>query len=246
MPVASQHETSRIVELRRYALRPGARDTLIELFDREFVESQEALGMHLLGQFRDVDDPDSFVWMRGFADMETRQRALEDFYGGPVWKAHADAANATMVDVDNVLLLHPVKGVVLDGTDRPDPGVLASQPGLLVVTIYPLLGSGADTFADLFHQEIQPLLEAAGIPVLATYASEHSPNNFPALPVREGEEVFLWMTLFADEADHRQRIHSLEQRPSWRDMASVAESRWLSGTPEVLRLRPTARSRLHG
>ena len=30
---------SPIVELRRYTLHPGRRDTLIELFDREFVET---------------------------------------------------------------------------------------------------------------------------------------------------------------------------------------------------------------
>ena len=28
------------------------------------------------------------------------------FYGGPVWQAHRNEANATMVDSDNVLLLH--------------------------------------------------------------------------------------------------------------------------------------------
>jgi NIPSNAP len=87
-----------VVELRRYALRPGQRETLIELFDREFVETQEAVGMCILGQFRDLDDPDSFVWMRGFADMETRKRALESFYRGPVWKQHTRAANATMIN----------------------------------------------------------------------------------------------------------------------------------------------------
>lgn len=32
---------SPIVELRQYTLHPGKRDTLIELFDREFVETQE-------------------------------------------------------------------------------------------------------------------------------------------------------------------------------------------------------------
>lgn len=41
-----------VVELRRYALRPGKRDTLVELFDSEFVETQEAEGMCILGQFR--------------------------------------------------------------------------------------------------------------------------------------------------------------------------------------------------
>jgi hypothetical protein len=64
--------------------------------------------MSLIGQFRDVGDPDRFVWLRGFPDMETRATALQAFYGGPVWKEHRDAANATMVGSDNVLLLRPV------------------------------------------------------------------------------------------------------------------------------------------
>src|SRR5688572_25580775 len=55
-----------ITELRQYTLHPGKRDTLIDLFDREFVETQEAVGMTLIGQFRDLDKPDRFVWLRGF------------------------------------------------------------------------------------------------------------------------------------------------------------------------------------
>jgi hypothetical protein len=94
-----------IVELRRYRLRPGRREELIELFDREFVESQEALGMRILGQFRDLDRPDDFVWLRGFDGMASRPGALAAFYGGPVWAKHRDAANATMIDSDDVLLL---------------------------------------------------------------------------------------------------------------------------------------------
>ena len=100
-----------VVELRQYTLRHGQRDVLIELFDREFIESQEAVGMELIGQFRDLDRPERFVWMRGFPDMQRRREALEAFYGGPVWKTHAAAANATMVDVDDVLLLRPIGAV---------------------------------------------------------------------------------------------------------------------------------------
>src|SRR5258708_2755078 len=55
-----------IVELRQYTLHPGKRDVLIDLFDREFVESQEALGIKVIGQFRDVGNPNRFVWLRGF------------------------------------------------------------------------------------------------------------------------------------------------------------------------------------
>src|SRR5258705_5606734 len=74
-----------IVELRQYTLHPGARETLIELFDRELVETQEALGMSVLGQFRDLDGPNRFVWLRGFRDWPSRAPALKAFYvDGPV------------------------------------------------------------------------------------------------------------------------------------------------------------------
>src|SRR4051812_16423751 len=97
-----------VLELRQYTLHPGQRDVLIELFEREFVESQEAVGIELIGTFRDLDRPDRFVWIRGFPDMRSRAASLQAFYGGPVWAAHREAANATMIDSDNVLLLRPV------------------------------------------------------------------------------------------------------------------------------------------
>src|SRR5690349_20512713 len=94
-----------VVELRQYTLRPGQRDTLVDLFDGELVEPQEATGMAVLGQFRDLDDPDRFVWLRGFPSTAARAPSLHAFYGGPTWKRHGPAANATMIDSDDVLLL---------------------------------------------------------------------------------------------------------------------------------------------
>jgi len=99
------------VELRRYRLRPGRRDELIELFDRELLQPQETVGLQVLGQFRDADEPDQFVWLRGFgeSDPDVRARSLEAFYTGPTWAAHGPAANATMLDSDDVLLLRPAR-----------------------------------------------------------------------------------------------------------------------------------------
>jgi hypothetical protein len=42
-----------VFELRRYLLHPGRRDELIDLFDEHFVETQEAVGMHVIGRVRD-------------------------------------------------------------------------------------------------------------------------------------------------------------------------------------------------
>ena len=90
---------SEVFELRQYTLHPGRRDALIELFDREFVETQEACGMRVLGQFRDLGDPDRFVWFRSFPDMARRKDALTCFYGGPAWKAHAHWAKSLGMNV---------------------------------------------------------------------------------------------------------------------------------------------------
>ena len=86
-----------VIELRQYTLKPGQRDVMIELFDRYFVEGQESTGMTVIGQFRDLRRPERFVWLRGFPDMTHRHQSLEAFYGGPIWAAHKNAANATMV-----------------------------------------------------------------------------------------------------------------------------------------------------
>jgi hypothetical protein len=59
--------------------------------------------MHVIGHFRDLDAPDRYVWLRGFRRWQARREALAGFYFGPVWQRHRDAANATMVDSDNVL-----------------------------------------------------------------------------------------------------------------------------------------------
>src|SRR5436305_7893487 len=126
-----------IVELRQYMLHPRKRDVLIDLFDLEFVESQEALAMKIIGQFRDLDDPNRFVWLRGFRDMPSRAQALKNFYGGPIWKAYREASNATMIDSDNVLLLCPVKptsGFWFGNKERPRAGANEARSELIVVT----------------------------------------------------------------------------------------------------------------
>ncbi|HEV2660787.1 MAG TPA: NIPSNAP family protein, partial [Ktedonobacteraceae bacterium] len=68
-----------VVELRQYTLTPGRRDELIALFEHHFIEGQEQHGMQILGQFRRRTDPDQFVWLRGFPDVEARGRALQGF-----------------------------------------------------------------------------------------------------------------------------------------------------------------------
>jgi quinol monooxygenase YgiN len=236
-----------IVELRQYTLHPGKRDVLIDLFDREFVESQEALGMKIIGQFRDLDNPDRFVWLRGFRDMPSRAQALKDFYAGPVWKAHREAANATMIDSNNVLLLHPAtptSGFSVASSERPRPGSNEARSELIVATIYYFDAPVDATFVEFFEKTVKPAVISSGATVLAYFLTEHSENTFPALPVREGENVFVWFARFNDSAAYERHIAALTHSQRWRDEISKELARRLKRQPEILKLSPTTRSLL--
>jgi NIPSNAP len=245
---ASAQWLSPVVELRQYTLHPGQRDVLIELFEREFIESQEALGAKVIGEFRDLDNPDLFVWLRGFDDMPTRAQALTEFYGGPVWRANSKAANATMVDSDNVLLLRPVRpgqAFHLSPQTRPAQGALDVPGALIVATIYYLRASAAADYASWYEQSLQPVLREAGGTPLASFVTESSPNNFPRLPVREGENVFVAFTCFANAAAYEKHKAVLAGSASWRELSTQVASR-SRNLPEVHRLNPGARSLLRG
>jgi len=232
-----------------YALHPGRRDELIKLFDREFVETQEAVGIQVIGQFYDLDDPDQFVWLRGFHDMEARAQSLHAFYSGPVWKAHHDAANATMIDSDNVLLLRLPNGscgFALKDAYRPPLGSRAKQEGFISATIYYFDAPVNLSFISYFENTIKPVVLGADAEVLAYFVTEDSPNNYPQLPVRKGEYAFVWFAGFQDEDSYKSHLARLRESKLWNDEISTFLKKHLKGKPETLRLRPTPRSWLTG
>ncbi|MBA3677244.1 MAG: NIPSNAP family protein [Sphingosinicella sp.] len=238
-------ETFPLIEFRQYTLFEGKRDPFIALFEKEFIESQESLGMKLFGQFTDVDDPNRFIWIRGFRDMETRGEALNAFYYGPVWKQHREAANPALEDNDNVLLLRAANagGNLVPRGGRAPVGEIPPEGGMITVTIY-YLKDRPDLFAAFFESEMRPVLVKHGISVIGQYVREESANNFPRLPVREGEKVFVWLSRYDSTADRDKRASRLEADPKWRNgVRAKLESR-LARPSETIRLRPTPRSEI--
>jgi hypothetical protein len=228
--VTTTADEERVLELRQYTLVPGRRDALIGLFDEHFVESQDAVGGRVLGQFRDLDDPDRFVWVRAFADMDVRRRALEAFYGGPVWAAHRDAANATMVDSDDVLLLRPAAtraGFRTDGLVRPPVGSDDVPRSLVHVTVVDVPAGAEARLVAWWSSEVEPAARAQGGRPLACLVTEPAANTFPALPVRAGEHVLVGFTAYDDPS----------ATPSTPDPPE-------GEVDQRLRLSPTARSLL--
>ncbi len=230
-----------VYELRQYTLRPHVRDAFVTLFDAELLESQDAAGMRVLGQFRDLDRPDVFVWLRGFEDMSARRRALQAFYEGPVWAAHREAANAMIVDSDDVLLLECAEpGPALDHHAEARPPTGVSPPAtLLLVEVCPLAPQDAHQYLHRHRGTVAPLLRHAGGRPLPPLRTLHAANTFPGLPVREGEQVAVTLTGFADRA----AAEALFADPAYR--AATADLDGLAlAAPQRLRLVPTARSAL--
>lgn len=238
---------SSVIELRQYTLKPGRRDDLIALFEEHFIEGQEQAGAHVLGQFRRRDRPDQFVWLRGFTDMEARRQALQDFYYGPIWREHRDAANDTMIDSDNVLLLKPASRAGefhLDQNNRPGQDALEAAGGIIIATLYTFATPVEAKFVEFFEKEMTPVLCAAGADISGYFVTEASENTFPALPVREGEHIFAWFGSFVDEAAYESYLSALSESHTWTATLALTLQEWLAKPQEILELLPTRRSLL--
>jgi hypothetical protein len=231
-----------IVELRQYLLRRGRRDALIELFDREFVETQEALGIRVIGQFRDVDRPNHFVWLRGFSNHSVRGEALASFYGGPVWREHGTAAAATMIDSGDV---HQLRAIAEPDEQlrirHPDERDASGNRGSILIAVTHRRSADHDR---AIRELVIPVVEEAGVRTLGLYTTDPAENTFPALPVRPSN-VLVWVAAgdtidTLDEAAHQLSIarHQLADNTTANSLDEVLL--------DVLRLEPTQRSCLNG
>lgn len=208
-----------IYELRQYTMVPGRRDEFADYFDRHFVESQEALGISVIGQFRDLDRADRYVWMRAYPDMETRGQVLNAFYDGSYWAATKDAANAMMTEWHDILLLKPAwdgSGLQHEPAGRAAAGSPGSPAEGFTVTVW-------NVEPDVLQDTVSACRDACPDAV-AVFVTEPSPNNFLRHPIREGENVLVCIA---------------------RGASAEAPSLKHAGDPiQILRMMPTARSAL--
>ena len=227
-----------LIELRRYLVEPERRDDFVALFDRAFTEAQEACGMVPFGHFRDRDDPRGFVWFRGFPRAERRAHALTAFYReSQAWQDNRAAANAALLHNDDVLLLRaarPGSGFDPSPFARPD-GTQTASANTVGVAVFMLERAADEAFVTAF--------EAALLPRLAEHARDTSylvtdarANDFPALPVREGEFAFVVTSVCANDDAFRRWSEILAPETLPRAMRALLLRR------DVLRLEPAPRS----
>ena len=103
-----------IVEVRSYRITPGKRDEFIEFFKTRSVPALQSHGMKVIGPLIDLENPNKFVFLRGFPSMQDLHRMKEDFYEGKLWKEELEAIAMPMLESYDVMLCETTPGFVTD------------------------------------------------------------------------------------------------------------------------------------
>lgn len=219
--VTAADQPIRVLELRNYVTRPGQRDKFISYFEANFIDSQNAIGGYILGQFRVKDADDNFFWIRGFNDMASRSRYLPEFYRGSFWKERRNHANEMLLNNDNVYLLKPLNL----SEDLPDAAVNSNEFGKkkgLVVVDYYVANTRLKELVEFFKSRYLPLLKSNDIST-TTWVSELTENDFPGLPVFQDKNLLVTITPFKDEAEYQLKLKQINAEPNRKVMTELRE-----------------------
>ena len=94
-----------IVEMRTYKLKPGVRARFLEIFRTRSMPAHAEIGMKILGPFLSLEDSDTFFFMRGFPDLDSREPMKAKFYEGPLWKNELENVLMPMIEKYEVVLV---------------------------------------------------------------------------------------------------------------------------------------------
>jgi len=101
-----------IIEMRTYKLKPGKRSEFLEIFRTRSVPAHDEIGMKILGPFLSIEDPDTFFFMRGFPNLESREPMKAKFYEGELWKRELEDVLMPMIEKYEVVLVDDPEGKV--------------------------------------------------------------------------------------------------------------------------------------
>lgn len=209
------NQNIKVIELRNYVIKPGQRDRFIDYFEENFIQSQNIIGGYTLGQFRVKGADDNFFWIRGFHDMDSRDKFLNDFYYGPFWKQHKSVPNSMLVNNDNVHLLKPlnISNNSQDSAVGFNSNWFGKEKGIAVVDYY-IANQKLDKLIVFFKTNYTSLLKAVGIGNISLWVSETIPNNFTVLPVFQDKNLLVGITFYKDELEYQSKMKEVETRMS--------------------------------
>jgi hypothetical protein len=189
-----------VIELRNYLLKPFVRDQFIKYFETHFIESQQALGAQLFGQFRIEAQDDRFSWIRGFTNMSERANFLPAFYGGKVWEEFGPAANDMMLEWHHVHLLKPIppKNIDLSVHTTIESDRLKRKKTFRRIDLYFAKDNAADQLISFFQETPSNNKSSAH----STYwITESASNDFTRLPVIQDPNLVVVISDYDVETD---------------------------------------------
>ena len=231
----------RVVEFRRYTIKPGQRDNFALYFDTLFPEAFQQLGALAIGQFLERDHSNGFTWLRGFKTIEDRAIINSAFYYGPVWKEHKATLNGILDDSDDVLLLRPLDDAgiaVLPAVDAVSERSSADR-GRVIAQIFRVTQGRVAELANRAARAFAGY-RALGVSEACVLVTLDVPNNFPALPIRTDGPYLVWIGLIPNDVTLESRVEASMGRAG-RELMNTG---LLNGTPETVVMSPTQRSRL--
>jgi hypothetical protein len=101
-----------VIELRTYQTKPGKRAEFLEIFRTKSIPAHTEIGMKILGPLLSIEDPDTFFFMRGFPDIDSREPMKEKFYEGQLWKNELENLLMPMLEKWDVTLVDDHEGLV--------------------------------------------------------------------------------------------------------------------------------------
>jgi len=201
-----------VIELRNYLIRPGQSDSFIEYFENFFIQSQNVLGGYTLGQYKIKGADDNFFWIRGFQDMKSRNKFLNDFYYGAVWKEHKVVANPMLLNNDNVHLLKPLN--LADNSNDPsgfDSNWFGKEKGIAVIDYF-ISNQKLPKLIEFVKTKYSSILKSAGMVDISFWISETEPNEFIALPVFQDKNLMVSVSFYKDELEYQVKLKDVEAK----------------------------------
>jgi len=102
-----------IIEMRTYRIKPGKRAEFLEIFRTKSLPAHREIGMTIAGPFLSVEDPDTFFFMRGFPDVESREPLKAKFYEGELWKRELECLLMPMIERYDVVVVEGPQDMTL-------------------------------------------------------------------------------------------------------------------------------------
>jgi hypothetical protein len=230
-----------VIEFRRYQVKAAERVHFGQYFDTYFPEAFQQLGAIAAGSFFERNNQTGFTWIRGFHTLDDRAVGNAAFYYGPSWAEHRNTLNDLMIDSDNVMLLSPLspeQGITIlpavDPVTEPN-----GAHGIVVAQVFAIKANSVEAFAKA-AESVFANYRAAGARQAGVLVTLDVKNNFPQLPVRTDGPYLVWLGIVRDN----QVLEGAFAPVAERSVESLNATGLLRGTPELIVMDPTPRSRL--